>query len=117
MMLRDRSSRPGETESGVTIVVPHLPHDAGAARTRAMLDSFLAGNGIRDFVAWYYTPMALEFSEHLRPAGHGLRLYGRAERVRWRADRHTGEGARASIAGRRRLDWRAQSLRGEAHAP
>jgi glycosyltransferase involved in cell wall biosynthesis len=54
-------------ESGVTIVVPHLPHDAGAARTRAMLDSFLAGNGIRDFVAWYYTPMALEFSEHLRP--------------------------------------------------
>ena len=29
-------------ESGVRIVVPHLPHDGGAPGTRAMLDSFLS---------------------------------------------------------------------------
>jgi glycosyltransferase involved in cell wall biosynthesis len=54
-------------ESGVTIVVPHLPHDAGATHVRTLLDFFLSANGYYDFVAWYYTPMALEFSAHLRP--------------------------------------------------
>jgi glycosyltransferase involved in cell wall biosynthesis len=54
-------------ESGVTIAVPHLPHGAGATHTRTLLDFFLSGNEMRDFVAWYYTPMALEFSAHLRP--------------------------------------------------
>ena len=55
-------------ESGVLIVTPHLPHDAGAMHIRTLLDFFLSTNGIHDFVAWYYTPMALEFSRHLRPA-------------------------------------------------
>ena len=55
-------------ESGVLIVTPHLPHDAGAMHVRTLLDFFLSTNAIHDFVAWYYTPMALEFSGHLRPA-------------------------------------------------
>lgn len=54
-------------ESGVTIVVPHLPRAAGAMHTRTLLDFYLSMNQVRDFVAWYYTPMALEFSGHLRP--------------------------------------------------
>lgn len=35
--------------------------------TRTLLDFYLSMNQVRDFVAWYYTPMALEFSGHLRP--------------------------------------------------
>ena len=35
---------------------------------RTLLDFFLSTNGIHDFVARDYTPMALEFSGHLRPA-------------------------------------------------
>ena len=54
--------------SGVLIITPHLPPDAGAMHVRTLLDFFLSTNDIRDFVAWYYTPMALDFSSHLRPA-------------------------------------------------
>ena len=54
-------------ESGVTIAVPHLPREAGPMHIRTLLDFFLSAHGIHDFVAWYYTPMALEFSAHLRP--------------------------------------------------
>ena len=55
-------------ESGVLIVTPHLPQNAGAMHVRTLLDFFLSTNDLRNFVAWYYTPMALEFSSHLRPA-------------------------------------------------
>jgi glycosyltransferase involved in cell wall biosynthesis len=57
------------TPEGVTLLVPHLPQDtADQARTvRALLDGFLGQEGIDDFVAWYYTPMALSFTKHLRP--------------------------------------------------
>jgi UDP-galactopyranose mutase len=34
---------------------------------RTLLDFYLSMNQVHDFVAWYYTPMALEFSAHLRP--------------------------------------------------
>jgi glycosyltransferase involved in cell wall biosynthesis len=54
--------------SGVLIVTPHIPPDGGAMHVRALLDFFLSTNDLHDFVAWYYTPMALEFSGHLRPA-------------------------------------------------
>jgi UDP-galactopyranose mutase len=57
--------------SGVTIAVPRLPHGlddaAAAAAQRALLDDLLAAERIADFVAWYYTPMALSFSAHLEP--------------------------------------------------
>ena len=35
---------------------------------RTLLDFLLSTSAIHDFVAWDYTPMALEFSGHLRPA-------------------------------------------------
>jgi glycosyltransferase involved in cell wall biosynthesis len=53
--------------SGVTIAVPHVPHDSAVMHIQVLLDFFLSANGVRDFVAWYYTPMALDFTSHLRP--------------------------------------------------
>jgi glycosyltransferase involved in cell wall biosynthesis len=53
--------------SGVTLAIPHLPRDAGPAHAQTLLDFFLSVNSIHEYVAWYYTPMALEFTGHLRP--------------------------------------------------
>jgi glycosyltransferase involved in cell wall biosynthesis len=57
---------------GVTVAVPHLPHglaDAAIADAqRRMVDELIARERIADFVAWYYTPMALSFTAHLEPA-------------------------------------------------
>ncbi len=59
------------TPEGVTVVVPVLPEGmeppAVIAAQRRLLDGLLSGAAGRPMVTWYYTPMALEFSEHLRP--------------------------------------------------
>ena len=56
---------------GVTVAVPHLPSDLDEARTtaamRTLLDSFMQEQDVRDCVLWYYTPMALGFTDHLTP--------------------------------------------------
>ncbi len=58
--------------SGVYVLVPHLPEGLGEAAVvqaqRRLLDTFLKDYAVSDFVAWYYTPMALPFSRHLKPA-------------------------------------------------
>lgn len=57
---------------GVRVLTPQIPHGSTAgeahAALRSLLDHYLATNGTRDFISWYYTPMALLFSEHLNPA-------------------------------------------------
>jgi UDP-galactopyranose mutase len=57
---------------GVRVVVPHLPAGIDEARAislqRALLDRLIDREGVADFVAWYYTPMAIPFSDHLKPA-------------------------------------------------
>ena len=54
----------------VTVVVPHLP--TGAAdpdeMQRALVNDLIAREEITEYVAWYYTPMALAFTDHLTPA-------------------------------------------------
>jgi UDP-galactopyranose mutase len=54
------------------VAVPHLPSGQSAAQTtaqlRALVDELIAERISRRFIAWYYTPMALEFSRHLKPA-------------------------------------------------
>ena len=60
-----------ERAGGVNIAVPHLPHGLSHAHVNEEL-RFLVSNLIRDekietFTSWYYTPMALEFTDHLRP--------------------------------------------------
>ncbi len=61
-----------ECQSGVRVIVPHLPAGlesevAVAAVLKDMIQRFFSANNIREFVAWYYTPMALSFTDHLKP--------------------------------------------------
>ena len=61
-----------ESKSGVRVVVPHLPAglDSEVAVTavlKDMVQRLFSTNNIRNFVAWYYTPMALSFTDHLKP--------------------------------------------------
>lgn len=55
----------------LSVVVPHLPHGTGpdeAIRLQRMLiDQLLTDQHIHNYALWYYTPMALPFSDHLRP--------------------------------------------------
>jgi UDP-galactopyranose mutase len=54
------------------VVAPHLP--AGINQEQAdkmqkdLLDKFLKNYNLGEFIFWYYTPMALSFSSHLKPA-------------------------------------------------
>lgn len=56
---------------GVTVAVPVLRHGVDAqeriAAQRDLVDAHLAQERPQDLVFWYYTPMALQFSRHLRP--------------------------------------------------
>jgi UDP-galactopyranose mutase len=62
------SVRPG----GVRVVVPHLPEGlqseiATTAILKEMTRRLFLENGIREYVFWYYTPMALRFTNHFNP--------------------------------------------------
>lgn len=61
------SVRPG----GVQVAVPHLPtgwsEEEITAAQRLLLDELIAEHEVNDYVLWYYTPMALAFSDHLTP--------------------------------------------------
>ncbi len=56
---------------GVVVVVPYLPESLSPAECEAeqqrLLDEFIAENDINQYVLWYYTPMAMAFSAHLKP--------------------------------------------------
>lgn len=59
-------------EDNLFVVVPHLNHkDAEAKSTdeliKNLLDQMFRAEKIDEYVLWYYTPMALPFSEHLKP--------------------------------------------------
>ncbi|HEV2123728.1 MAG TPA: glycosyltransferase family 1 protein [Chloroflexota bacterium] len=58
-------------EDGLTVAVPRLPAGvtglAADEIERVLLDRQLAVTGLRRFVVWYYTPMALGFTRHLAP--------------------------------------------------
>src|SRR5215208_179223 len=57
-------------QSGVRVVVPHLPdsvgQDADVVQAR-LIDELFAEHEVREFILWYYTPMALDFTRHLNP--------------------------------------------------
>ncbi len=59
-------------DPNVHIVVAHLPHGLTPQESDAMqielVDNFLKEQNLEGFVAWYYTPMALEVYGHLQPA-------------------------------------------------
>src|SRR5687768_7691693 len=60
-----------ERDDGLAVAVPHLPENTDAKSAEKMLKRMVAdllGNrGIENYVAWYYTPMMLGWSEHLAP--------------------------------------------------
>ena len=53
----------------VVVATPHIPAGLTGrerwAALRQLLDTWLSREGVRDFILWYYTPMALPFSGHL----------------------------------------------------
>jgi UDP-galactopyranose mutase len=57
--------------AGILVATPWLPLGMrGAEATvaqRRLLDAWLDEHALQDFVAWYDTPMALAFTEHLEP--------------------------------------------------
>ncbi len=58
-------------DDGVHVATPFLPDDLCPAEAhelqQQLLDAMLGEYKIRDYVLWYYTPMALEFTRHLTP--------------------------------------------------
>lgn len=59
-------------ETGVQVLTPHVPQEAPAdqsARIAELLAEYLDREQVRHPIAWFYTPMALEyFSEDLAPS-------------------------------------------------
>jgi UDP-galactopyranose mutase len=55
----------------VRVLTPLLPRglkpEAAASAQRRLLDSYLSEHAIERFISWYYTPMAMGFSDHLTP--------------------------------------------------
>lgn len=60
-----------QDESGVVVVVPHLPQgiseEAKNADLQVLLDGLFAEQNISNYICWYYTPMAIAFTSHLQP--------------------------------------------------
>lgn len=58
--------------TGVVVLTPVLPSglapDRVTAAQRKLLDDLVTSEKIADYITWYYTPMAREFSRHLKPA-------------------------------------------------
>jgi glycosyltransferase involved in cell wall biosynthesis len=52
---------------GVRVVVPHVPDGAPDSEMRGLVDQLLNEQRIEHYVLWYYTPMALAFTDHLAP--------------------------------------------------
>ena len=62
----------GRRDDGVRVAVPHLPEslrDTPAAEDaqRRLLAQLFEEQNVREYVLWYYTPMALGFTNHLEP--------------------------------------------------
>ncbi|GAB3539957.1 glycosyltransferase family 1 protein [Pontibacter brevis] len=59
-------------EDNLYVVVPYLPHGLTAEQMeeaqRTLLNSLLQEQMLERYALWYYTPMALSFSDHLSPA-------------------------------------------------
>jgi UDP-galactopyranose mutase len=60
-----------ERENGIQIIVPMLPHGLSHEQIheelRMTVDQLIEDEIIQNYTAWYYTPMALEFTRHLKP--------------------------------------------------
>ncbi len=61
----------GRRESGVWVVVPHLKEGLSQSEVNAalqiLLSELFAERQISQYIFWYYTPMAMAFTGHLKP--------------------------------------------------
>lgn len=60
-------------EDNLTVIVPMISNSDRENRhpadiQRELLDNFIESEKIDDFVLWFYTPMAMDFAAHLKPA-------------------------------------------------
>lgn len=53
--------------SGVTIAIPHVSASSPGSVLRELFDKLLRSEESDQLVLWYYTPMALQFADHVRP--------------------------------------------------
>ncbi len=61
-----------QREDNLHVVVPHLPEglaNEGAVEAiqQALVERLFVEQGVTDYVLWYYTPMALGWTRHLKP--------------------------------------------------
>lgn len=59
-------------ETNLRVITPLLPqmhqhHDLASAAERELLERYVVQYDLRDVIAWYYTPMALRFTQGLEP--------------------------------------------------
>ncbi|MDQ2818644.1 MAG: hypothetical protein M3T49_10660 [Candidatus Eremiobacteraeota bacterium] len=56
-------------QDGVVVAQPRIPANVGSGRSialqREFIDRLMHDHQVRDFILWYHTPTALEFSDHL----------------------------------------------------
>jgi UDP-galactopyranose mutase len=61
-----------DVDGNVTVLIPHLPigidEPTANAMLRVLLDDAIVEERIAEYLLWYYTPMALPFTAHLRPS-------------------------------------------------
>lgn len=59
-----------QLDNQLYIIVPHIQHgtteENAVAQQRIWVNELLSQQQIADYVAWYYTPMALAFTDHLQ---------------------------------------------------
>lgn len=64
-------SKPND-DTNLWVVVLHVSKENSVEKRNAtlkgLLDSFTYSNEIKEYILWYYSPMALAYSEHLRPS-------------------------------------------------
>jgi UDP-galactopyranose mutase len=60
-----------KAEGNVYVVVPHLQHGLNEqqviARQKALINELISMMDISRYFSWYYTPMAIPFTDHLQP--------------------------------------------------
>src|SRR5215210_2440210 len=56
-----------EKQGGVRVAVPHLPPGLDEAVQGELLRELLEQHEVTEYVLWYYTPMAVPFTEGLEP--------------------------------------------------
>jgi len=59
--------RDGNVEVAVPRIPPDLCESDADGVQRKLLDELLEAEDVRDYVLWYYTPMARAFTDHLQP--------------------------------------------------